>query len=295
MYHAARPERRKAVGGMLFSLALTSFLTGVTEPIEFSFMFLAWPLYVVHALLTGLSMALMDMLGVKLGFGFSAGLFDYVLNYSKSTRPWLLLPVGLAYGALYYGIFRLAIRVFDLKTPGRESEPLAEVPIAVVGTRGERFAVALGGRGNLVSVDACTTRLRLQVRDQAAVDEAALRGLGARGFVRLSPESLQVVLGPQADQVAGEIRACLAAPGRDSEAFDAIGPSIAAALPGADLTTLEVCDSRIRMTIPASAKIDEAALRRAGVRAIFRRGDRLHLLIGGGAPDWAAGLLRSPA
>jgi PTS system N-acetylglucosamine-specific IIC component len=109
MLHTARPERRKAVGGMLTSLALTSFLTGVTEPIEFSFMFLAPALYAVHALLTGASMVIMNLLDVKLGFGFSAGLFDYVLNFNKATRPLLLIPVGLVYGAVYYGVFRWVI------------------------------------------------------------------------------------------------------------------------------------------------------------------------------------------
>ncbi len=162
MYHAAAPDRRKAVGGMLFSLALTSALTGVTEPIEFSFMFLAPVLFGIHAALTGLSMALMDLLGVKLGFGFSAGLFDYVLNYGKATRPLLLLPVGAVYFLLYYGIFRFFIKRMDLRPPGRE--PLSDTPATsspvVAGGRGAAFAQALGGGGNLTTVGACTTRLR---------------------------------------------------------------------------------------------------------------------------------------
>jgi PTS system N-acetylglucosamine-specific IIC component len=136
MYHAARPERRKAVGGMLASLALTAFLTGVTEPIEFTFMFLAPVLYAIHAVLTGAAMVVMDLLGVRLGFTFSAGLFDYVLNFGKSTRPWLLIPVGLVYFGLYYGLFRLFIRVLNLKTPGREDEPVEEaetIPCASCG------------------------------------------------------------------------------------------------------------------------------------------------------------------
>ncbi len=120
MYHTARPERRRAVGGLLVSMALTSFLTGVTEPIEFTFMFLAPALYAVHAVLTGLAMVIMNLLGVKLGFGFSAGLFDYVLNFKQATRPLWLLPVGAAYFALYYFLFRFVIVRFDLKTPGRE-------------------------------------------------------------------------------------------------------------------------------------------------------------------------------
>jgi PTS system N-acetylglucosamine-specific IIC component len=152
------------------------------------------------------------------------------------------------------------------------------------GRRGEAFAGALGGAANLISVDACTTRLRLQVRDPAAVDEAALRALGARGFVRPSPETLQVVLGPQADQVAGEIRASLgaprAAPGPEAEAT---ARAVIAALPDVDLGSIEVRDSRLRLTVPETAKVDEAALRRAGLRGVFRKGERLHLLVGPGA------------
>src|SRR5437762_1205918 len=120
MYHTARPERRKAVAGLLASMGLTSFLTGITEPIEFSFMFLAPVLYGLHAVLTGLALVVMNVLGVRLGFGFSAGLFDYVLNYSLATRPLWLLPVGALYFAVYYGVFRACIIRFKLPTPGRE-------------------------------------------------------------------------------------------------------------------------------------------------------------------------------
>ncbi len=130
MFHEAKPDRRAEAGGLLLSLALTALLTGVTEPIEFSFMFLAPVLYVLHAVLTGVSMVVMNLLGVKLGFGFSAGLFDYVLNFGKATRPLLLLPVGLVYFGLYYGLFRLFIRRFDLKTPGRENAPPAPAAVA---------------------------------------------------------------------------------------------------------------------------------------------------------------------
>ncbi|MEG3089194.1 N-acetylglucosamine-specific PTS transporter subunit IIBC [Sphingomonas sp. PB4P5] len=207
MYRTALPERRKAVGGMLLSLALTSLLTGVTEPIEFTFMFLAPVLYAVHAVLTGLAMVIMDALGVRLGFGFSAGLFDYVLNYGLATRPLLLLPVGAAYFAIYYAAFHYCIVRFELKTPGRDTEA---VPVAMEagtpGDRASRFITALGGGGNLRTIDACTTRLRLELVDVAAVDEPSLKALGARGVFRPGGHAFQVVLGPIADQVASEIR-----------------------------------------------------------------------------------------
>jgi N-acetylglucosamine PTS system EIICBA or EIICB component len=210
MWRAARPDRRKAVGGMLLSMGLTSFLTGVTEPIEFTFMFLAPVLYGLHALLTGVSMALMDALGVKIGFGFSAGLFDYVLNYSQSTKPWMLIPVGLAYAAVYYVTFSYAIRLLNLATPGRELEiPTSEaqkqhsgspaaVPVA--------YIAALGGAENLLEISACTTRLRLVLKDRSKVSEAKIKALGAKAVLNIGEKGLQVVIGPESDRIAYEMR-----------------------------------------------------------------------------------------
>jgi PTS system N-acetylglucosamine-specific IIC component len=282
MWRSARPERRKAVGGMLGSLALTSFLTGVTEPIEFSFMFLAPGLFALHAVLTGLSMVIMNALGVRLGFSFSAGAFDYVINFGKATKPWMLLPVGLAYFAVYYASFRLAIVRFDLKTPGREPpEELAAAAAAVSDApRGRRFIEALGGAANLVSVDACTTRLRLVVADQAVVNEAALKALGARGLVRPSARDLQVVLGPIADEVAREMRGAIGAP-VVAVAVVAEAPLVAAAadpaqaaaiLEGlggrANVRRVEAASNRLLIELADASVINAAALRNAGVRAV---------------------------
>jgi PTS system N-acetylglucosamine-specific IIC component len=122
IYQEARPGRRKVVGGVMLSGALTSFVTGVTEPLEFAFMIVAWPLYVIHSVLTGTCLAVVNALGIKDGFAFSAGAIDYVLNFTIATRPLWLIPVGLAYAAVYYVVFRLVIRRFDLSTPGRERE-----------------------------------------------------------------------------------------------------------------------------------------------------------------------------
>lgn len=122
IWREARPEHRKAVGGIMLSAALTSFLTGITEPIEFAFLFVAWPLYLVHAVLTGTSLALVNALGIHHGFTFSSGLIDYVLNWGKATHPLLLIPIGLAYAAIYYTLFRFVIRRWNLRTPGREEE-----------------------------------------------------------------------------------------------------------------------------------------------------------------------------
>ncbi len=122
IWHEARPEQKKVVGGIMLSGALTSFLTGVTEPLEFAFMFVAWPLYVMHAVLTGTSLALVNALDIKDGFGFSAGLFDYVLNFNIATGPLWLIVIGLGYAVVYYFGFRFVIRTWNLRTPGREEE-----------------------------------------------------------------------------------------------------------------------------------------------------------------------------
>ncbi|WP_019832335.1 N-acetylglucosamine-specific PTS transporter subunit IIBC [Sphingomonas sp. PR090111-T3T-6A] len=294
MYRAALPERRKAVGGLLLSMALTAFLTGVTEPIEFSFMFLAPVLYGLHMLLTGLAMVVMDLLGVKLGFTFSAGLLDYALNFPKATRPLLLVPIGLAYFALYYGVFRWAIARFDIRTPGREEEAVSTVGAGQPVERGAAFVEALGGAGNLVSIDACTTRLRLVVRDQAKADEARLRALGAKGFVRPSAEALQVVLGPIADMVADEMRGAAGGLAKTAPAGMvslAEGP-IADAAPwlealGGRGNILDVAanPSRLMLRLAEPARIDEAALRRLGLRGVARTADgALHLLLDGAEP-----------
>ncbi|HEY8004362.1 MAG TPA: N-acetylglucosamine-specific PTS transporter subunit IIBC [Phenylobacterium sp.] len=294
MYHTAATARRREVGGLLMSMALTSFLTGVTEPIEFSFIFLAPLLFALHAVLTGLAFVVMSVLGVKLGFGFSAGLFDYVLNFGKATRPLLLIPVGLAYFGLYYGVFRWAIVRFDLKTPGREAEAPAPVVATTAGDRARGFVNALGGPANLVSVDACTTRLRLVLADPAKVDEAALRALGARGLVRPSAKTLQVVLGPIADQVAGEIRDAAAAPA--ALATQPVSPAPLAASPdeaenpapwlialggAGNVLSAGVCDSRVYLELASADLADKAALAALGVRAVAQPApDSLHLLLG---------------
>lgn len=292
MYRCALPERRKEVGGMLLSMALTAMLTGVTEPIEFSFMFLAPVLYALHALMTGLAMALMSALGVKLGFGFSAGLFDYALNYGKATRPLLLLPVGLAYAALYYAVFRFAILRFDLKTPGRDDESAAPNSAPLVeGGRGAAYVAALGGVANLAQIAACTTRLRLKLRDQADADETRLRALGAKGLVRLSAHDLQVVIGPEADLIAEEMRAA-AGPLDVTEAAPPAGTGdvkpVSAMEPGAwlaalggrgNVRALGAAHSRLWLDLARPDDLDEGALKTLGVRMIVRHEGEVHLLV----------------
>ena len=298
MYQSARPERRKAVGGMLLSMALTSFLTGVTEPVEFTFIFLAPLLFAIHAVLTGGAMAITHMLGMRLGFGFSAGAFDYALNFSKATRPLLLAPIGLGYAALYYGIFRFAITRFDLKTPGREDQPVGEEIADTPGERGKAFVLALGGAENLQSIDACTTRLRLVVGDQSLVNEARLRALGAVGVVRPSPQGLQVVLGPIADAVAMEMRVAagpLVESAPQAETQPSSTPAADAwpwlkALGGRDnVRESGAASSRLWVKVGDATRLDEIALTKLGVRMIARPNSQtVQLLVADAEPIAAA-------
>lgn len=222
----------KVAAGILLSAAFTSFLTGVTEPVEFAFIFVAPVLFVIHALLTGTALAVSTLLGIRIGFGFSAGLIDYLLNFSKSntSNPLLLLVVGLVYGVLYYFIFSFFITRFDLGTPGRgeastglrtdwilpESQrgpkPTKKQTIADSAVQEDRddvlareVLVALGGKANVQSVEGCITRLRLFVNDATQVDEAQLKSLGSSGVIKRG-KIVQVVMGTQSDRIASRIK-----------------------------------------------------------------------------------------
>lgn len=226
MIAEAYKANKKAASGILLSLALTSFLTGITEPIEFAFMFLAFPLYVLHALLTGLSLVVMNVLNVKLGFTFSAGLIDYLLNYGISTNPLILIPVGLAYSVVYYFLFRFVIRKWNLATPGREekkesepakaeSAPAAEKnpksePVQNQGTeRARLYLEGLGGADNIKVLGACATRLRVDIKDNGLVKEDLLKKAGARGVLNKMSGHVQVIIGPEADMISDEIKALI--------------------------------------------------------------------------------------
>ncbi|WP_394835343.1 N-acetylglucosamine-specific PTS transporter subunit IIBC [Pendulispora rubella] len=318
MYRTARPENRKAVGGLLFSMALTSFLTGVTEPVEFAFVFLAPALYAVHAVLTGIAFVIVNALHIRLGFNFSAGVIDYVLSFGIAENPLLLFPVGAAYFAVYYVVFNACIRYFNLATPGREAADAAASAAPLVVGDAERayaFVRALGGAKNLLEVDACTTRLRLSVEKNDIIDEPALKRLGAKGVVRPGPRTLQVVLGPEADLVADTIRAALAAGGASLEPQAAVAsPAIAAkpavrqagSVTGIDRAawvaalggegnlrvTEPVAGSRLRAELVDADKVDEGALKRLGAQAVQRFSSTLiHVIVGPKSTDLAAALI----
>ena len=213
MYHTAKDNKKKAVYGLLLAAALSSFFTGVTEPLEFAFMFLAPGLYVVHALLTGISAVVCTLLPVRAGFNFSAGFVDWFLSFKApmAENPWLIIPIGLVFALIYYIVFRIIITKFDLKTPGREDddEEFTE-NIAINGDMSKlakAYIEALGGKDNIVTVDNCVTRLRLNVKDNSIITDKSLTSLGARGVIRPGKGSIQVIIGTNVQFVADAVKA----------------------------------------------------------------------------------------
>ena len=190
------------------SAALTSFLTGITEPIEFSFLFVAPLLFGIHCVFAGLSFMTMQLLNIKIGMTFSGGIIDFILFgiIPNRTEWWLVIPVGLVFSLIYYFGFRFAIRRWDLKTPGRDvEEELGESGLIERDGLAAEILKALGGSTNIVNLDACITRLRISVKEISAVDKNRLKGLGASG-VMVVGDSLQIVFGPKSDQLKTQIQ-----------------------------------------------------------------------------------------
>ena len=213
MYHTAKDNKKKVVAGLLLASGLASFFTGVTEPLEFAFMFLAPGLYVVHALLTGISAAVCAMLPVRAGFNFSAGFVDWFLSFKApfAENPLWLLGIGLVFGVIYYIVFIFAITKFNLKTPGREDDDTSVEMEAKLSNNNftdvaETILRGLGGKENIVSVDNCVTRLRLEIKDNTLVNEKVIKSVGVAGIIRPSKTSIQVIVGTQVQFVADEFK-----------------------------------------------------------------------------------------
>ena len=213
MYTTAKTTKRKVAGGILLSAALCSFFTGVTEPLEFSFMFLAPVLYFTHAVLTGISVAIVAALPIRAGFQFSAGFVDWFLSFKApfAMNPLLLIPIGLAFFVVYFLVFRIIIIKMDLKTVGREDDDnSAELKIELSNSNYAELAKALlaavGGAGNIKSVDNCITRLRLEVKDRLLVDEKAIKATGVAGVIRPGKTAVQIIIGPKVQFVADEFK-----------------------------------------------------------------------------------------
>lgn len=215
MYHTSKPGKKKVAGGILFSAALCAFISGVTEPLEFSFMFLAPALYVVHALLTGISMAVIAALPIRAGFNFSAGFVDLFFSswVPLAQNPWLLIPIGLVVGVIYYIVFRFFIVKFNLKTPGREDDDDEETEgfSKLVKDQGydglaKKYVDILGGKENIKEIEACITRIRLVLKSNKNLDEKAIKALGASGVMKAGDQVTQIIVGTKAEALVDAMK-----------------------------------------------------------------------------------------
>ena len=212
MYHTAKENKKKVAAVLLMAAALSSFFTGVTEPLEFAFMFLAPALYAIHALLTGISMAIVALLPVRAGFNFSAGFVDWFLSFKApfAENPLYLIPIGLIVAVVYYIVFRIVIVKFNLKTPGREDDDIDEAKVQLSNDNFTEIAKIIlegvGGKENVTSGDNCITRLRLEIKDYTAVNEKMIKSAGVAGVIRPSKNAVQVIIGTKVQFVADEFK-----------------------------------------------------------------------------------------
>ena len=316
IYHTAKPKNKAKIGGIMMSAALTSFLTGITEPIEFAFMFLAPLLYLFHAILVSLAFLVTYLLDVRMGYSFSHGLIDYLLFYAIDIKPWMIMIMGPIFAAVYYFIFRFSIQLFDLKTPGREDvqADAGEARDVAADTMAQQLVLAFGGRSNIESLDACITRLRVEVKDMTKASPDKLKALGAAGVITVGA-SLQAIFGTRSENLMTDMQDYMEHAGDKAELSDQDMPSLVAfkedttkpklrdpnapqkvadwlaALGGADnVSKVEACaQTRMRIRIKDSKAIDEATLKEKGISAIVRIDDSLvHLLAGLNADQYAA-------
>ncbi|RCU50070.1 PTS glucose transporter subunit IIBC [Corallincola holothuriorum] len=304
IWHTAKPENRAKVGGIMISAALTSFLTGITEPIEFAFLFVAPVLYAIHALMAGSAFVLTNALGMVHGTTFSHGLIDFIVLFANSQKGWLFPLFGVMYGALYYVVFRVAIIKLNLKTPGREDETEAAEVASSGSDQAKQLVMAFGGAANITNLDACITRLRVSVIDTAKVDQAKLKAMGAAGVVQVG-DGMQAIFGTQSENLktamdeylsqSGSLQEALAVPKpeavhRDDSAAPVattdVAPLVAtliAQMGGRDnIESFQTCaTSRLRLKLKAAVQPDEQALSAAGVTDVMKINDTVfHLLLG---------------
>ncbi|BHH84095.1 PTS glucose transporter subunit IIBC [Desulforhopalus sp. 52FAK] len=316
MYHMAKPENKVRTGGIMLSAALTSFLTGITEPLEFAFMFLAPLLYLFHAILVSLAFLVTYLLDVRMGYSFSHGLIDYLLFYAIDIKPWMILILGPIFGAFYYVVFRFAIKTLDLKTPGREDADtdVGEARDVAADTMANQLVLAFGGRSNIVSLDSCITRLRVEVADMGKTNPEKLKALGAAGVVTVG-NGLQAIFGPNSENLMTDMKIYMETAGDEAELTDLdklsevpyveaeIKPKLRdqnapqkvaqwlVALGGAEnISTVEACaQTRLRLRVRNIDTIDDALLVEQDIRAVVRIDDSLiHLLTGLNADQYAA-------
>jgi PTS system glucose-specific IIC component len=299
----------------MVSAALTSFLTGITEPIEFSFIFVAPILYLIHAVLAAGAYFVCIELGIKHGMTFSHGLIDYVVLFSPSTRGLWFLWLGPLWALLYYAVFRVAILKFNLLTPGRETEEvsMSEVRANVAHDFSRQLVLAFGGKSNIRALDACITRLRVSVHDITKANQSKLKALGAAGVVVVG-NSVQAIFGTQSENLKTDIAEYLKVAGpeadeveepspvvskeptgivsklRDPEAAQKVKAFIEALGGSANIKRVDACaETRLRLELNNETSVDETALRSAGSEGIMQlAGKTLHLLVGLNADQYAA-------
>ncbi|HEX5830557.1 MAG TPA: PTS glucose transporter subunit IIBC [Gemmatimonadaceae bacterium] len=315
IWRTARPEHRAKVGGIMISAALTSFLTGITEPIEFAFLFVAPGLYAVHALLAGVAYFAAVELGIRHSTTFSHGLIDYIVLYPNSARGWWLLWLGPLWALVYFGLFRTLIVRRDLKTPGREVEPVADAAGDGAAEAGDglapRLVAAFGGADNIRSLDACITRLRVELLDVSRASPERLKALGASGVVTVG-SGMQAIFGTRSENLktdmeeymrsAGASAATVAPPAAAPEpmARPAVTPAqraraaaLMAGLGGAEnLVRVDaVALTRVRAELRDAGAVDAGALTAAGARGVWRVSDGVvHVLVGDDADAYAAAM-----
>ncbi|UTH75084.1 PTS glucose transporter subunit IIBC [Chromobacterium sp. IIBBL 290-4] len=318
IWHSAKPENRAKVGGIMISAALTSFLTGITEPIEFSFLFVAPVLYLIHAVLAASTQFVANTLDMHMGFTFSQGGIDFLmfnLIGDKAKHATYVFILGPIYAVIYYSVFRFVIAKFNLKTPGREDESVETVGPVSEDQRARELVLAFGGRSNIRSLDACITRLRIAVQDTAKVDQAKLKALGASGVVVVG-SGIQAIFGPLSENMKTDMEIYLRSAGSDAElsaAPAAAKPAPAAAAPAAsaaaapqanvsalkqalggaaNLAKVEaIAHTRLRVELKDAASFNEEAARAAGVVAVMQVSPgTLHLIVGEQAAALASAL-----
>lgn len=269
IYRQSRPEKRKATASLMLAAAFASFFTGVTEPLEFSFMFVAWPLYVVHAALTGISMFVAALFHWTAGFNFSAGLVDFVLSLRVpiANQPLMLVVLGLIMAVVYYFVFTFVIKTFNLMTPGREEgEGEEDADLAGV-TDDNKFAAlaariytGLGGAENVVSIDNCTTRLRLVVKNTAKADQDKIKATGVPGVRVIDKENIQVIVGTEVQFVADEMNKMQQNGGVSAVVADSAAAKVTPVAPETSATsaaTIDVYSPAQGVMIPMNQVADE--------------------------------------
>ena len=269
IYRQSRPEKRKATASLMLAAAFASFFTGVTEPLEFSFMFVAWPLYVVHAALTGISMFIAALFHWTAGFNFSAGLVDFVLSLRVpiANQPLMLVVLGLIMAVVYYFVFTFVIKTFNLMTPGREEgegeedldldESFADNKFAALAAR---IYTGLGGAENVVSIDNCTTRLRLVVKDTAKADQDKIKATGVPGVRVIDKENIQVIVGTEVQFVADEMNKMQQNGGVSAVVADSTAAKVTSVAPETSATsaaTIDVYSPAQGVMIPMNQVADE--------------------------------------